>query len=260
MDERGLSNTPKSLSTKSRSPSETNTTSESSVNTSERPESRHLPVFTATQDPGIETRAINGKGKEHAPTTDATVISPKTSNVIFMRPRYSRRVQSKSEPSHTSPAVDSVHDGEPPANRVDEAKPSEQRRVSAPMAQGSSASSMIPKPGNRGSSVVRQLPIPPRNSSDGKCGVFTTPAPKENAERRLERIPVPIKDTKEATNVAIITARNENQPPPKTGENHSTIAASSRGTRSIRRLRAGSLRGRRGRISRRASLQKNSQE
>ncbi|EHK24322.1 uncharacterized protein TRIVIDRAFT_122868, partial [Trichoderma virens Gv29-8] len=58
MDERGMSSTPKSLSTES-------------------------------------SRRFEAKGNS---ITEATDIPPKISNVVFMRPRYSRRVQSKSEP------------------------------------------------------------------------------------------------------------------------------------------------------------------
>ena len=124
--------------------------------------------------------------------------------------------------------------------------------MSAPMAQSNSpAPSMIPKLGIRGSPTVRQLPIPPRNSSDGKCGTYPIPTPKDNTERVSERIPAVAKDGKGTASVpATTTTRIENQPPPKTGENHSTMTTSSRGGRSIRRVRTGSLRGRRGRIYR----------
>ncbi|KAM0252832.1 hypothetical protein ACHAQJ_007517 [Trichoderma viride] len=262
MDGRGMSNTPKSLSNRSSRPSEANTTtSESSVNVPERRELRKIPTMVTTRNSAVESPAVGGVVKTNGSITPGvTVASSKLSNVIFMRPRYSRRVQSKSEPPHTSPASGSVACNESPAKRTDDTTPYEQRRVSAPVAQGSPGSSLIPRLGIRGSFIARQLPIPPRNSSDGKCGAFPTSTPKENAEGRLERIPRAIKDIKEPANMPATPPSNENQPPPKTGENQSTMTASSRGIRSIRRLRNGSLRGRRGRVFRTPSLHKSSRE
>ncbi|PTB67648.1 hypothetical protein BBK36DRAFT_3657 [Trichoderma citrinoviride] len=176
-----------------------------------------------------------------------------------MRPRYSRRVQSRSEPTSTSPVSESTDSNLLPAKPADDT--TEQRRVSAPIAQAISSSSgtsnsspapsLIPKPGNKGLPAVRQLPIPPRNSSDGKCGIYPSPAPRESPERRLPRIPTVTKVVRDTTPIAAMATptKNENQPPQKTGENRSTVATSGRPGRSIRRMRAGAERGRRGRAS-----------
>ncbi|UKZ80370.1 hypothetical protein TrVFT333_008128 [Trichoderma virens FT-333] len=205
MDDRGMSSTPKSLSTESSRRFEAKGSSESSFAVSELRASGIMPTVVATQGPGVEPLPVGGKSKPRSielsrqpalqslassstdSITEATDIPPKISNVVFMRPRYSRRVQSKSEPVHKSPESGSVKCSEPSAKEPDDTV----RRVSIPMAQSSSpAPSMIPKPGNRGSPAVRQLPIPPRNSSDGKCGTYPTPTPKGNSEETLERSPV----------------------------------------------------------------------
>lgn len=137
MDERGISSTPKSLLTESSRLSEANTTSDSSCNVSERRASKITTVATATRDLG----AVNGGSQTNgnrpseshvcsAPTdiavlasvTDAPAMASKTSNVIFMRPRYSRRVQSKSEPCRASPEPSSAKLDESPAKRTDDVK------------------------------------------------------------------------------------------------------------------------------------------
>ncbi|KAL7944251.1 hypothetical protein V8C42DRAFT_353666 [Trichoderma barbatum] len=268
MDERGISSTPKSLSTESSRRFEAKGSSESSFTVSNLRPSSILPAVIAIQGSDVEPLAVDRKIKPdgiepseqpalHPLPLSATeyiagitAIPSKNCNVVFMRPRYSRRVQSRSEPVHKSPGAEAVKCSEPLAKAADGT--SEQRRVSIPVAQSNSpAPSMIPKPGNRGSPVVRQLPIPPRNSSDGKCGTYPAPMPKANSEGTLGRTPAVTKVVKETTSVqATANAQNENQPLPKMGENQSTMTTSSRGGRSIRRLRTGSLRGRRGRISR----------
>ncbi|KAL6910228.1 hypothetical protein GGI43DRAFT_378216 [Trichoderma evansii] len=264
MDERGMTNTPMSLSTRSSRLSEANTaTSESSLNGPERHESRKSPIIEAAQEVTVESIAVGGGGKTNGSTTSATAHSSKLNTVTFMRPRYSRRVHSKSEPHHTSPASTSgsVACNESPAKRDDGSITSEQRRVSAPVAQDSPGPSLIPKLGIRGSFIAKQPPIPPRNSSDGKCGISPTTAPKENSEGKLERIPATfIKSIQEPANLPAAPLSNENQPPPKTGENQATTIASGRHIRGLRRLRAGSLRGHRGRVFRGPSQHKSGQE
>ncbi|KAH6610089.1 heavy metal tolerance [Trichoderma cornu-damae] len=125
MDERGISNTPKSLSMSSRL-SEANTTSEKSVGVSERREHKHMPARIATRDAAVEAQPgvveSRTNGSESQPTKDAKAMSSKPSSIFFMRPRYSRRVQSRSEPSHTSPAPDSVKCIESPAESAADTK------------------------------------------------------------------------------------------------------------------------------------------
>ncbi|KAL7822662.1 hypothetical protein V8C26DRAFT_252750 [Trichoderma gracile] len=269
MDERGMNSTPKSLLTGSSRHSEAKGSSESSFAVSELRAPRIMPAVIV-QGSSVKPHLVETKAKTNSaappaqcepkqPTlsdtrstaeTDAT--SHKIGNVTFMRPRYSRRVQSKSEPVSNSPASESADRDLPPAKLTDDV--TEQRRVSAPISQAissgsgsgsgnnSPAPSLIPKPGNKGLPAVRQLPIPPRNSSDGKCGIYPAPAPKESPERRLERIPTVTKMVRDMTPIPATgtPTRNENQPPQKT-------AASSRPGRSIRRMRAGAERARRGR-------------
>ncbi|KAL7937322.1 hypothetical protein V8C35DRAFT_331176 [Trichoderma chlorosporum] len=268
MDERGMTSTPKSLSSESSRRFEAKDSSESSFTAaSELRVSEVIPAVVVIQNPGVKPLQVGGKAKVNSvgpsgqpePISETTAISANIDNVVFMRPRYSRRVQSKSEPVHKSSEPESVKCSGPSAKSTDDN--AEQRRVSTPMAQSSNpAPSMIPKPGKRGSPAVRQLPIPPRNSSDGKCGTYPTPMPKDRSESAFGRVPTAAKDTSEMANVPITATTNiENFPPPKTGENQSIIATSNRGARSIRRLRTGSLRGRRGRASRGARAP-NSQE
>ncbi|PNP54544.1 hypothetical protein THARTR1_05101 [Trichoderma harzianum] len=267
MDERGTSSTPKNLSTESSRRLGAKDSSESSFTASELRASKIMPAVIGLQNPGIKPLSMGGKAKTNSIEPSGRVALPSLArsppesivetaavpsdigNVVFMRPRYSRRIQSKSEPVHKSPKSGADDCNEPPAKSTD--AHTDQRRVSAQTAQSNSpAPSMIPKPGNRGSPTVRQLPIPPRHSSDGKCGTYPTPAPKDNSGRPSEGIHSVTKD-KEMTSVAATsTAKNENHPLPKTGENQSIMTSSSRGGRTIRRPRAGSLRGRRGRVSR----------
>lgn len=64
MDERGMTNTPMSLSTRSSRLSEANTaTSRSSLNVPERHELRKPPVTERTQEAAIEPAAVGGGGK-----------------------------------------------------------------------------------------------------------------------------------------------------------------------------------------------------
>ncbi|KAL6821607.1 hypothetical protein V8C40DRAFT_55137 [Trichoderma camerunense] len=270
MDDRGTSSTPKSLSTESSRRLRAKDSSESSFTASELRASEVMPAAIGTQNPGItplpmggkaKTNTIEASGRAALPSlargspesiAETTVVPSDIGNVVFMRPRYSRRIQSKSEPVQKSPKSESSKCNEPPAKSTD--ANTEQRRVTAQTVQtaqsNSPAPSMIPKPGNRGSPTVRQLPIPPRHSSDGKCGTYPTPAPKDNSGRASEGI-LSVTKNKETAGVAVTsTAKNENHPLPKTGENQSIMTTSSRGGRTIRRPRAGSLRGRRGRIFR----------
>ncbi|UKZ86283.1 uncharacterized protein TrAFT101_002120 [Trichoderma asperellum] len=253
-----------SLSTRSSHLSEANTaTSKSSLNIPEHHELRNSPIMKTTQEAAGEPTSVGGGGKANGPSTSTTAHPSKLNSVTFMRPRYSRRVHSKSEPHRTSPTSTSGSTAcnESPTKSADDSITSEQRRVSAPVAQGSPGSSLIPKLGIRGSFIAKQPPIPPRNSSDGKCGIFPTTAPKENSKGKPETIPpTVIKDIQEPAKLPTAPPGNENQPPPKTGENQSTIIASTRGIRGLRRLRAGSLRGQRGRAFHGASPHKSSQE
>lgn len=270
MDDRGTSSTPKSLSTESSRRLRAKDSSESSFTASELRASEAMPAAIGIQNPGITPLPMGGKAKTNtieasgraAPPSlargspesvaETTVVPSDIGNVVFMRPRYSRRIQSKSEPVHKSPKSESGKCNEPPAKSID--ANTGQRRVTAQTVQtaqsNSPATSMIPKPGNRGSPTVRQLPIPPRHSSDGKCGTYPTPAPKDNSGRASEAILSVTKDKGTASVAATSTATNENHPLPKMGENQSIMTTSSRGGRTIRRPRAGSLRGRRGRIFR----------
>ncbi|UKZ58903.1 uncharacterized protein TrAtP1_000224 [Trichoderma atroviride] len=267
MDERGMTNTPMSLSTRSSRLSEANTaTSRSSLNVPEHHELRKSPITERTQEAAIEPAAEGGGGKANVESTTGTTTtshSSKFNGVTFMRPRYSRRVHSKSEPHPPSPASasGSVAGNESPAKRADGSITSDQRRVSAPVAHGSPGSSLIPKLGIRGSMIAKQPPIPPRNSSDGKCGIFPTTAPREHTEDRLERIPpTVVKDIQEPANLSAVPPGNENQPPPKANENQPTMMASRRSIRGLRRLRAGSLRGHRGRVLQGSSPHRSTQE
>ncbi|KAL6880870.1 hypothetical protein J3F83DRAFT_10809 [Trichoderma novae-zelandiae] len=277
MDERGMNSTPKSLLTDSSRHSEANGSSESSFAVSELRAPRIMPAAVIVQGSSVKPHIVDTKAKPNsaAPseqrasssltrsdtksTTDTEATLSKIGNIMFMRPRYSRRVQSRSEPVSMSPVSESAGNSQPPAKAADDT--AEQRRVSAPIAQSigsgsgtsnsSPAPSLIPKPGNKGLPAVRQLPIPPRNSSDGKCGIYPTPALNQSPERRLERNPAVAKGVKETASVSATNTptRNENQPPQKTGETRSTMTTSSRSGRSIRRMRAGADRGRRGRAS-----------
>lgn len=262
-----MTNTPMSLSTRSSRLSEANTaTSRSSLNVPEHHELRKSPIAERTQEAAIVSAAEGGGGKANVESTTSTATtthSSKFNGVTFMRPRYSRRVHSKSEPHPSSPASasGSVAGNESPAKRADGSITSEQRRVSAPVAHGSPGSSLIPKLGIRSSMIAKQPPIPPRNSSDGKCGIFPTTAPREHAEGKLERIPpTVVKDIHEPTNLSAAPPSNENQPPPKTNENQPTMMASRRSIRGLRRLRAGSLRGHRGRVLHGSSPHRSTQE
>ncbi|KAL6808883.1 hypothetical protein GGI42DRAFT_365834 [Trichoderma sp. SZMC 28013] len=268
MDERGTSSTPKSLSTESSRRLGAKDSSESSFTASELRTSEIMPAVIGIQNPGIKPLPMGGKAKTTSIEASGRVVLPSLApsspesiaetaavpsdigNVVFMRPRYSRRIQSKSEPVHKSPKPESAKCNEPPAKSTD--ANTEQCRASAQTAQSSSlaAPSMIPRPGNRGSPTVRQLPIPPRHSSDGKCGTYPTPAPKDNSGRASEGMPSVTKAKETTSVVAASIAKNENHPLPKMGENQSIMTTSSRGGRTIRRPRAGSLRGRRGRVSR----------
>ncbi|KAK4067187.1 uncharacterized protein Triagg1_7915 [Trichoderma aggressivum f. europaeum] len=268
MDERGTSSTPKSLSTESSRRLGAKDSSESSFTASELRASETMPAVIGIQNPGIKPLPMGGKAKPNSieasgrtalpslarrspeSIAETAAVPSNIGNVVFMRPRYSRRIQSKSEPVHKSPKPESAKCSEPSAKSTD--TNTEQCRVSAQTAQSSSpaAPSMIPRPGNRASPTVRQLPIPPRHSSDGKCGTYPTPAPKDNSGRASEGILSVTKDKETTSVVAASTAKNENHPLPKMGENQSIMMTSSRGGRAIRRPRAGSLRGRRGRISR----------
>ncbi|KAH0494471.1 hypothetical protein TgHK011_001088 [Trichoderma gracile] len=276
MDERGMNSTPKSLLTGSSRHSEAKGSSESSFAVSELRAPRIMPAVIV-QGSSVKPHLVETKAKTNnaAPpaqcepnqpalgdiksTAETNATSHKIGNITFMRPRYSRRVQSRSEPVSISPASESTNRDLPPAKPTDDVT----RRVSAPISQAissgsgsgsgisnnSPAPSLIPKPGNKGLPAVRQLPIPPRNSSDGKCGIYPTPAPKASPERRLERTPTVTKVVRDATPIPATgtPTRNENQSPQKTGESRSTAAGSSRPGRSIRRMRAGAERARRGR-------------
>ncbi|KAL7912632.1 hypothetical protein GGI35DRAFT_258009 [Trichoderma velutinum] len=269
MDERGMSSTPKSLSTESSRRLEAKGSSESSFTVSELyasgiPPSVVIGISGSRIKPlsvveKVKTNSIETPGNpallslarsSQESIAETKTVPPKTGNVVFMRPRYSRRVQSKSEPVHKSAESESERCSKPPANGTDIT--AEQHSVSVQMAQSNSPTpSMIPKLGNRGSPAVRQLPIPPRNSSDGKCGTYLTPRPKGHPERASEGVPSITKDIKDTAGVPATTAaKSENHPPPKTGENQSAMATSRRGGQTIRRQRTGSLRGRRGRVSR----------
>lgn len=260
-----MTNTPMSLSTRSSRLSEANTaTSRSSLNVPERHELRKSPITRRNQEAAIDSAAVVGGGETNveSTTSTATTHSSKFNGVTFMRPRYSRRVHSKSEPHPTSPASASglVADNESPAKRTDVITTSE-RRVSAPVAHGSPGSSLIPKLGIRGSLIAKQPPIPPRKSSDGKCGIFPTTAQRENTEGKPERVPpTVIKEMQEPANLPAVPPSNENQPPSKTSEHQPTLIASRRSIRGIRRLRAGSLRGHRGRVLHGPSPHRSTQE
>ncbi|KAL7921765.1 hypothetical protein ACQKWADRAFT_113461 [Trichoderma austrokoningii] len=265
MDERGMTNTPMSFSTRSSRLSEANTaTSRSSLNVPERHELKKSPITERAQESTVESAEVDGGGKTNEPTTSTAVHPSKFNRVTFMRPRYSRRVHSKSEPHSTSPASasGSVAGDESPAKTADGSiTQQEQRRVSAPVPQGSPGSSLIPKPGVRGSFIARQPPIPPRNSSDGKCGLFQSATPRENMGGKLERNALTMtKDVQEPANSPAFSPSNENQPPPKTGESQPNMMVSGRSIRGLRRLRAGSLRGHRGRVFHGPSPHRNSQE
>lgn len=139
MDERGITNTPMSLSTRSSRLSEANTsTSRSSLNVPERHELSKSLITERTQEAAIESAAVGGGGKTNGnkaiqaicttianiyvvESTSTTTHSSKFNYVTFMRPRYSRRVHSKSEPHPTSPAPasGSIADNESPAKRFD---------------------------------------------------------------------------------------------------------------------------------------------
>lgn len=136
-----MTNTPMSLSTRSSRLSEANTaTSRSSLNVPERHELRKSPITKRTQETAIESTAVGEEGETNgnkaiqaicttatniyaaqSTTSTATNHSSKFNGVTFMRPRYSRRVHSKSEPHPTSPASGSglVADNESPATRAD---------------------------------------------------------------------------------------------------------------------------------------------
>lgn len=138
MDERGISSTPKSLSTESSRHLEARGSSESSLTVPELRTLRITPAVIAIQAPGVESHAVDGKVKTNGSepfeqyelhsltltaiesTTETTAIPSKTGSVIFMRPRYSRRVQSKSEPAHRSPTSESIKCSEPPAKTTDD--------------------------------------------------------------------------------------------------------------------------------------------
>lgn len=270
-----MNSTPKSLLTDSTRRSEAKGSSESSFAVSEIRSPRIMPAVIV-QGSSVKPHLVETKAKtkcsppfaQHElgqPTVGDTTSTPgtdaipsKIGNVTLMRPRYSRRVQSRSEPVSASPVSEPADRNLPPAKPADDTI--EQRRVSAPISQAissgsgtsnsSAAPSLIPKPGNKGLPAVRQLPIPPRNSSDGKCGLYSTPAPRDSPERRLERLSAVTKAVRDATPVPATgtPTRNENQAPQKTAENRPT-ATSSRPGRSIRRMRAGAERARRGRAS-----------
>lgn len=136
-----MTNTPMSLSTRSSRLSEANTaTSRSSLNVPERHELRKSPITRRNQEAAIDSAAVVGGGETNgnkalqaicttvtdifiveSTTSTATTHSSKFNGVTFMRPRYSRRVHSKSEPHPTSPASASglVADNESPAKRTD---------------------------------------------------------------------------------------------------------------------------------------------
>lgn len=64
MDERGTTNTPMSLSTRSSHLSEANTaTSESSLNTPERHELRKSPMMKTAQEAAVKPASVGGGGK-----------------------------------------------------------------------------------------------------------------------------------------------------------------------------------------------------
>ncbi|ETS06732.1 hypothetical protein M419DRAFT_67644, partial [Trichoderma reesei RUT C-30] len=260
LDERGMNSTPKSLLTDSSRHSEAKGSSESSFAVSELRAPRIMPLTKAKTNsaaPSTQHEASQPTPGDTKSTGDTNTVPSKVGSVTFMRPRYSRRVQSRSEPVSNSPATESADRNLPPAKPTDNVP--EQRRVSAPISQaissgtgsgtGSPAPSLIPKPGSKGLPAVRQLPIPPRNSSDGKCGIYPTSALKESPERRWERTPTVTKVVRDTTPVPATgtPTRNENLPPQKSGESRSTAATSSRPGRSIRRMRAGAERARRGR-------------
>lgn len=105
----------------------------------ERHELRKSPITERAQEAAVESAAVGGGGKTNGnkaiqaictavtnifvveSTTSITTHSSKFNSVTFMRPRYSRRVHSKSEPHPTSPASasGSVAGNESPAKRAD---------------------------------------------------------------------------------------------------------------------------------------------
>jgi hypothetical protein len=137
-----MTNTPMSLSTRSSRLSEANSsTSRSSLNVPEHHELGKSPIMERVKEAAVESAAVSGgsktKGNKAASTICTTVTdkhgvesatststthATQSTSVTFMRPRYSRRVHSKSEPHATNPATasGSIVGNESPAKRIDD--------------------------------------------------------------------------------------------------------------------------------------------
>ncbi|KAK5996663.1 Heavy metal tolerance protein [Cladobotryum mycophilum] len=181
-------------------------------------------------------------------TDVASDVVSDTDQVLFKHPRYSRRVQSKSEPSHSSQDSDVAEFPTSTNHTALDAGLSVQRRVSAPTSQGTTGLSLIPKPNSRLSTVLKQMPTihdgPGEDRHSGPC----SPVRKAGTVNMVDIVTVMANEKMNKNNTAIPATGNENEPPSKMVGN--PIATSSRGNRGVRRQRGGSLRGRRGRLVR----------
>lgn len=135
-----MNSTPKSLLTDSSRHSEAKGSSESSFAVSELRAPRIMPLVivqgSSVKPHLVETKAeTKAKTNSAAPSTqheasqptpgdtkstgDTNTVPSKVGSVTFMRPRYSRRVQSRSEPVSNSPATESADRNLPPAKPTD---------------------------------------------------------------------------------------------------------------------------------------------
>ncbi|KND87512.1 Heavy metal tolerance protein [Tolypocladium ophioglossoides CBS 100239] len=165
-------------------------------------------------------------------------VAAQAGDVELKHPRYSRRVQSKSEPSQVPQEPEPVARLPAVPTSIVEAQEAS-RRVSAPPVQPHVPQSQLPRPTSRDSALLRPI----STISEGQGDKLLKAKDKGEVTGGTA-----CSDRSGAANPVSPVAGDENDPPPKNGQAASSNTVSARGFRGGRRGRSSWLRSRRGRV------------